>query len=188
MKKLLLTVLLLFPILCKSQDLVKFKLQSNTTFQTLSGEDYVVVPFDGKSAHEIYQMLASNAMSVCTDPSEVMSVEDVSIKIRTYYTGLYKKTVLMYTNLWGAYYQLEFRIKDGRVRVAAPSMEEKLTCSTAKNAGLYYFSKLCKKWFKKNGEIKETQLKNVLEVENKINSAINSILGLNVTSTTQDDW
>ena len=91
MKKFLTLILLFCPILVFAQDLVTFKLTPQATFVTASGEDFVVVPFDGKSAHEIYQTLASNVGSVYNAPSKVMNVvEDASIKIRAFSEGTEK--------------------------------------------------------------------------------------------------
>ena len=65
-----------------SQKEVEFFLQSNGSFLTADGSDYVVVPFEGKTASELYSMVKSNAMSFYRDPKEVMSEdENVAIKI-----------------------------------------------------------------------------------------------------------
>ena len=49
----------------------------------------MVIPFEGKTAHQIYQELASNVGSTFNDPSKVMSeVEDASIKIRAFSDNL----------------------------------------------------------------------------------------------------
>ena len=55
-----------------AQELVSFKVTPDGNFVSSTGEDFVVVPFEGKNAHQIYQMLASNVGSVYNDPSKVM--------------------------------------------------------------------------------------------------------------------
>lgn len=193
MKKLLILLLLVCPILAFAQELVTFKLTPQATFTSASGEDFVVVPFEGKTAHEIYQMLASNVGSVYNDPSKVMSgVDDASIKIRAFSDNLYTQKVLGIPHTWEGYYQLEFRIKDGRVRVSAPHIEDAIRCpslsSNAIGGNTGSFAHIVKKWFK-NGEVKEKEAKNVANVELQMNGAINAILGLSgSTSKVDDDW
>lgn len=193
MKKLLTLLLLVCPIFALAQDLVSFKLTPEANFVTASGEDFVVVPFEGKSAHEIYQLLASNVGSVYNDPSKVMSgVDDASIKIRAFSNNLYTQKVLGIPHAWEGYYQLEFRIKDGRVRVSAPFVENDISSpSLSPNAiggNRGSFSHVVKKWFK-NGEVKEKEAKHVTNVEYQMNGAINAILGLSgSTSKVDDDW
>lgn len=84
---------------------------------------------------------------------------------------------------FGLYYQLEFRIKDGRVRVSAPYFEDDNEVGDIGN-----FAKIVKKWFK-NGQVKEKETKTVAGLELYINGIINSILGLTGrTSNIDDDW
>lgn len=111
MKKILTLLLLVFPIFAIAQEKVSFKLTPQANFVTTSGEDFVIVPFEGKSAHEIYQILTSNVVSVYNDASEVMNgVNDELIKIRGFFP-VYIKKVLGVSQPWGGYYQLEFELK-----------------------------------------------------------------------------
>lgn len=190
MKKILFFFLLLCPFLMNAQDLVNFKLTPQGSFVAADGENYVVVPFEGKTAHQLYQMLASNVGSVYNDPSKVMTgVEDASIKIRAFSDNIYVKKVLGMPSYVQGHYQLEFRIKDGRVRVSAPMVEENLEMVGAD--GKRYpasFSHIVKGWFK-NGEPKEKEVQNIENVENQMNYPINAILGLvGKTSTVDEDW
>ena len=185
MKKILTLLLLVFPIFAIAQEKVSFKLTPQANFVTTSGEDFVIVPFEGKSAHEIYQILTSNVVSVYTDASEVMNgVNDELIKIRGFFP-VYIKKVLGVSQPWGGYYQLEFRIKDGRVRVSAPFVEDDISF------GLYgtdSFSQVVKKWYK-NGEVKKKEAKHVELIEIQMNGTINAILGLlSAPTKVDDDW
>ena len=85
MRKLIVMLLTLLPILAGAQELANFVLMPNGTYQTEDGQDFIVIPFEGKTAHQIYQELATNVGSTFNDPSKVMSgVEDASIKIRAF--------------------------------------------------------------------------------------------------------
>lgn len=195
MKKFLTFILLVCPILAFAQELVTFKLTPQANFVTASGEDFVVVPFEGKSAHEIYQTLASNVGSVYNDPSKVMSGVDVaSIKIRAFCDNIYLQKVMGIPHQWEGYYQLEFRIKDGRVRVSAPIVENDIKCpSLSQNAfggNTGSFSHIVGKWFK-NGQPKEKEQKNIDNIETQMNYPINAILGLvgaASNSNVDDNW
>ena len=192
MKNLLL-ILLLFPFFLNAQELVYFKLTPNATFVSESNENFVIVPFEGKNAHEIYQILASNVGSTFNDPSKIMtSVQDASIKIRAYSDNIYlKKIGLGMVLVFKGYYQLEFRIKDGRVRVSAPLVEEEIDgppTTLGNGIGEYSFSKLVNTWFN-NGEIKKKEKQNVINLETELNSVINTILGLiGSTKQVEEDW
>lgn len=194
MKKLLLFFFFWCSLILNAQSPVEFHLTPEGTFVTNDGKDFAVVEYEGKNAHQLYQMMAANVGSVFNDPSKVMSgVDDVSIKIRAFCDNLYTQKVLGIPHMWEGYYQLEFRIKDGKVRVSAPSIEYEIKCPSLKPSGnltgtTSNFPFIVKKWFK-NGEPKEKELKNIQNVEVQMNYPINAILGLvGSTSKIEEDW
>lgn len=190
MKKILLLLLFICPFFVSGQELVSFKVTPDGNFVSSMGEDFVVVPFEGKSAHQLYQMLASNVGSVYNDPSKVMSgVEDVSIKIRAFSDNIYTKKVMGISHPFCGYYQIEFRIKDGRVRVSAPYVEDDIDAPTISNqfgGNKGSFRYIVKKWFK-DGQLKEKEVPNAVNIESQLNGAINSVLGLTGSASTIDD-
>ncbi|MDE5596133.1 MAG: hypothetical protein K2I89_11275, partial [Muribaculaceae bacterium] len=156
MKKLLAIVMMMLPILAWGQDFANFVLMPDGTYRTEDGKDFVVIPFEGKTAHQIYQELASNVGSIYNNPSKVMSsVEDASIKIRAFSNDLIRISLLGLGQSLGGYYQLEFRIKDGRVRVSAPIIEETMWID---GPIARTFPKEVKGYFK-NGELKDKKKK-----------------------------
>lgn len=186
MKKLITMMLMLLPMVAWGQELVHFVLMSDGTYQTEDGKDFVVVPFDGKTAHQIYQELASNVGSTFNDPSKVMSgVEDASIKIRAFSDFLWFNKVLGIPHSWGGYYQLEFRIKDGRVRVSAPIVED-IAMDTQPYNQWSYGGKV-KKWFK-NGVVKDGDKKKYDEIVAHMNGIINRILYTSTAQEANEDW
>lgn len=186
MKKLFIVILVLLPMLTCAQELATFVLMPNGTYQTEDGKDFVVIPFDDKSAHEIYQELASNVCSIFKNPSKVMSVvEDSSIKIRAFSDCLWFNKVIGISHWWGGYYQLEFRIKDGRVRVSAPIIED-IAMDTQPLKKHSYESRI-KKWFK-DGQVKEGDKDKYATIVAHMNGIINSILYTSFIQNTSEDW
>lgn len=188
MKKILSIIALLFVItIANAQDKgVEFKLQKNGSFLTEEGKDYEIIQYEGLSAHEIYQKLCTNAGGVYNNPSKVMSnVEDVSIKIRALSTGLVKAKMGMDK---GAYYQFQIKIKDGRVRVEAPMIEERLNGATY-NDKYIWWHKFPEKWLKDDKSKEKHKIK-ILWVEIGLNSVINEVLGysLKKDNKEEDNW
>lgn len=181
MKKALVVLLLLFPAIVGAQELVKFVLTPNGTYRTEDGEAFIAVSFEGKTAHQIYQELASNVGSTFNDPSKVMSgIEDSFIKIRAFSNDLIRNVFQSY----GGYYQLEFRIKDGRVRVSAPFIESNVSAGQYGNTFVFFV----KKHFK-DGKLKnESRSKDYWIVVNKMNNIINRILFTSVVQDATEDW
>ena len=191
MKKLLAMMLMLLPMLMWGQELANFVLMPNGTYQTEDGKDFVVIPFEGKTAHQIYQELASNVGSTFNDPSKVMSgVEDTSIKIRAYSENLVmvKPFGFVKDQPYGGHYQLEFKIRDGRVRVSAPIVENDVEYISYDHKRYYgTFSKLVGKYFK-NGVLQEKKKKNYDAMVERMNDIINRILYTSTVQDANEDW
>ena len=191
MKKLIAIVMMVFPMLAWGQELANFVLMPDGTYQTEDGKDFVVIPFEGKTAHQIYQELASNVGSTFNDPSNVMSgVDDASIKIRAYSDNLVmaKPFGFVKDQPYGGHYQLEFKIRDGRVRVSAPIVEEDveyISYDHKRYDGT--FSKLVSKYFK-NGVLQEKKKKNYDAMVARMNSIINRILYTSTVQDANEDW
>lgn len=185
MKKLLLTLMCLTVMSLGAQNVVSFKLTPNGSFISEDGKGFVVVPFEGKNAHQIFQQLAVNVNALYKNPSKVMSVvDDASITIRAYDDQIsYIKDFIQ--KFWiGGYYNLNFQIKDGKVKVQAPIIDEEMT-KTVDNSRVKDFSKMVNNWYK-NGELKDKFKAQVEYTENNINSLINKIL--ESANNNSEDW
>ncbi len=115
-------------------------------------------------------------------------VEDVSIKIRAHSDDLIRNRVMGLGQSMGGYYQLEFRIKDGRVRVSAPYIEEEVGFWMN---GKYYSNKF--EWFVKkhfkNGQLKDGKREEDYKiVVAKMNSIISHILYTTTVQEANEDW
>lgn len=178
-------ILLFFGLNVIAQTNICFHVMPDGSFQSEANEDYIVVPFEGKSAQEIYLELATNINSIYNSPKNVMNgVEYSSIKIRAIGGLVYDKSIIGIVSILDAHYQLEFKIKDNRVRVSAPFIEESLSLKTD---GLPFkeYSKVVKGYFK-NGKLKEKKQKDYDFLNNQINSIIEKILGLDKAE--DDNW
>lgn len=189
MKKLIAIVMMMLPMLTWGQELANFVLMPDGTYQTEDGKDFVVIPFEDKTAHQIYQELASNVGSTFNDPSKVMSgVEDASIKIRAHSDDLIRNRVMGLGQSMGGYYQLEFRIKDGRVRVSAPYVEEEVGFWMNGKYNSNKFEWFVKKHFK-NGKLKDGKREEDYKiVVAKMNGIINRILNSSSVQDANEDW
>ncbi len=183
---------LIFCIICSLSTFaqVNFKLQADGRFVNEDGSDFTVVPFEGKSAHDIYVMLTANVTSIYNDASKVMNtVEDNTVKVRGFADSgkIFPFITFLRLSVEG-HYQLEFKIRDGRVRVSAPFIEEDATMTggTSGPTPVIYSKMLQKNLFNKDGSIKKKREKDVAGIELYVNSIINKIL--TDTPQVEDDW
>ena len=175
-----------------AQEIVSFKLTPEATFLSNDGEDFIIVPYEGKSAHEIFQLLATNAASVFNDPSKVMStVEDKSIKFRSIIPVAQKEVKLLNQRTLAeskGFLQLEIRIKDGRIRISAPFVENDIWIDGSPMQG--NFQNLVSQWYKpekkEKKRIENENFRNSLE--SRVNLIVNSIIGSTPQMEEDDDW
>ena len=169
---------------------VAFKLQANGQFLTEDGADFIVVPFEGKSPHDIYTLLTSNVTSLYNDASKVMNtVEDNTVKIRGFAgSGYLFPYITMFNFSVEGHYQLEFKIRDGRVRISAPMVEDAATMTGGTNGptAVSYGGMVQKHLFEKDGRVKKKKVKEVASIEAYLNSIINRILA--ESTAIEEDW
>ena len=169
---------------------VDFKLQADGSFRTIDGADYVVIPFEGKSAHDLFVTLTSNATSIYNDVSKVMNtVQDNTVKIRGFAgSGNIFPYFTMFNFSVEGYYQLEFKIKDGRIRVSAPIVEDDATMTGGTNgpSAVSYSGMVAKHLFDKKGIVKKKKVNDVASIEAYLNSIINRILAQ--SAQIEEDW
>lgn len=174
-----------FTFEANAQTLVTFKLSPTGYFVSEVGEDYVVVAFENKTAHELFQQVYSKANSMYKDPQKVVSVvDDASITINGYDSQLtYRKDLVQ--KFWlGGNYNLNFHFKDGRIKVDAPKFGDTLYM-TVNGSRDHSFYRMVKSWYK-DGEVKSKFKEQVTYTENNINAIVNELLGLFDKNT--DDW
>ena len=194
MKKLLL--FFLFANICifeYAQGVVSFELKSDATFKTSDGQSYVVIPFEGKTAQELYNLVKSNVMKTYNSPKEVMSENaPTSISIRA--IGVVANpTMLFIPRRLQTYYNLLFQFKDGKIRVDAPAIDVDTKLMDEDNQlnpnVLFSLRDWTNKIYEKDGSIKSKNLSKKQFTENSINSIINKLISEKQSpSTTDENW
>lgn len=189
MKKILfISLLSIFKIVFTyGQEKVCFQLNESGYYETVDHKDFTVIPFNGKSSQEIYQILASNINGIYKSPKSVMSsVENTSISIRGYSDDLIRRKLVIvgWVSCTG-YYNLNFQIRDGRVRVSVPQIDN----DSFKSFGDIpkTFREVVSSKFK-NNTIKDKEKEYFDICVLKMNDLINSILGLTQIQKAGDDW
>ena len=175
-------------VFADAQELVEFKLQRSGAFLTAAGEEYAVVEFQGKTAEELYQMVKDNVSEYYENPEDILTEEDNKLTVRGGCKDFVMWTFMMVATQFGAFYDLTFRFKDGRIRIDAPVIEDELiaTASVMKKGTSASFKSMLGSFYK-NGELKEKSKPKVIQIENYINTTVNQLLGLIKSKTADDD-
>lgn len=128
--------------------------------------------------------------SLYNDASKVMNtVEDNTVKIRGFArSGNLFPYITMFKFSVEGYYQLEFKIGDGRVRISAPIVEDTATMTGGTDGPITisYGGMVKKHLFEKDGKIKKKRNNDVALIELYINSIINRILA--ESNQIEEDW
>ena len=185
MKKFLFIAVLCLSAVLSVNAQVEFKLTSDGTFHMRDGRNFAVVPFDKKTAHEIYTALFTNASEVFRDPKQkvIITIDGASINIRAYDPKL---TYSKEGEYLGTYYNLNFEVKDGKVKVDAPLVDENLTRSKD-GVRDRDFSKLVRSWFQE-ATLQAKYQDNASYTESEFNGIINGILTGNFMGDSSDNW
>lgn len=160
-----------------AQQPVKFVLSSGAHCFTGLPEkkDYIVVDFPGKSAHELYNMIAVNVGMMYYKPCEVMyGVQDAFIAVYNYEDRFCRPGS---QNYFSANYTLRFAIKDGKVLVMYPLIQNLKQGVGLGASSMSFFDFVHTYWYK-NGDFVNAENDNMVACETMINNLINQLLGL----------
>ena len=181
MKRLLFILVLFLSALttlnAQSVQSVQFKIFPNGTLRQKNGLAYIIVQFPQKSAHQIYQALFINASEIYKNPKQkvIITIDGSSIHIRTCDPKL---TYAKDGEYLSGYYNLHFDVKDGKVKIDAPEIDE--TLIRAKDGVPDRdFSKLIRSWHQEANLMTKYQ-DNASYTESEVNQIINSILTGNI--------
>ena len=166
-----------------------FTISSDGHYRAADGKDYIIYQFDGKSAKDIYTLICSNVSKVYNSPQSVMStVENSSVAIHAFADDiLYQKSYLGIKFFYEGTYNLLIEIKDGRVKINAPSFGmqtgQSETINRTKTA-----ENILTDFFDKKGRLKGNRVIWKHYAEQRINSIYKTLLGLGNTKDTNNDW
>lgn len=190
MKKFLTLILLALPLICCAQ--VDFKFQQDGTYRTIDGKEYSIVYYDSISAQDLFLMVKNNINQLYKNPKEVMSeVENTSISVRGYSESVFYVPTTSPETSCGGFYNLNFEFKNGRVKVHAPIIDDKVTYYSSVMNGyenIYVGDYAPKLFKKKNGKPAYKRSQMCIDMmEAQINTLINNILSSKKESG-DDNW
>ena len=166
-----------------------FTIFADGHYRAADGKDYIIYQFDGKSAKDIYTLICSNVSKVYNSPQSVMStVENSSVAIHSFADDiLYQKSYLGIKFFYEGTFNLLIEIKDGRVKINAPSFGmqtgQSETINRTKTA-----ENILTDFFDKKGRLKGNRVIWKSYAEQRINSIYKTLLGLGNTKDTNNDW
>lgn len=133
-----------------AQTPVKFTLHTDGSFADVYKNKYITVDMPGMTASEIYDNMMMNVLYLYVQPNDVASgVAGKMIKVRGHKSGIKFKDSNGNEQTGNAYYTIVFWIKDGKVLIEAPHLENiKLGTAkigrsqeiTARQLASYYFN------------------------------------------------
>lgn len=183
-KFILLLSLFCSTILAVAQNQVNFKMQADVSFKAEDGKDFMVIPFEGKTAQELYAIVKKNVTTTYYSAKNVLNtVENEMISVngvgkipqieskkemsKSHFNQ--RKSVASPYHSFSIEYILVFRFKDGKIRIDAPQIIDKnLEITEAYN------------WSEKNNVPRE-------DINNKIELELNDLCN-KMMSTQNEDW
>ena len=181
-KNLSIAILLLVCFTANAQFKAHFYLQPDGTFRTKDNADYAIVEYDGVPADKLYTIVKSNINSLYKSPKDVMSeVEDISITVRGY-----DRSIVRDKSGYSGYYNLNFRFKDGKIRVSAPIVDNNVY-SWSGNIRWDFVDAISYFFNKKDSSVKPKKIKYKELTENNLNLIIYKIIQNQAESQSKED-
>lgn len=175
MKKILIVLAILLPLIAGAIEPVQFRLTPAGLYETSTGEDFIIVPFEGKSAAQIHEELIKNMHEIYgQDFDRFVHVNDGNtIGVRALGDSLYVSKVFGVMRSWEGYYRLQIRIREGRIRLNAPRVESVRMVGGPDET--WKFSKQVGKWFR-DSKIKDNDREKYELVVDHMNLLVNRII------------
>lgn len=166
---------------------VTFEWQPDGSMLTNNGEMYEVIPFDGKSAEELYDNLMVSVSSIYNDPNQtISSVENKLISVYAIHEVVWDCGGILGEVVVNFHYTLKLHIKDAKVKVDAPHFTL-LTFSTGGSQSNIEGWVKAQKFFNEDGTPNPKKGKGefCLRVNTSFNSLINNIINI---ENDNEDW
>jgi hypothetical protein len=187
-KDLFLILICLFSISSFADNKCNFILNTNGTYTTVDGKDYVIIKEDSMKAKTLYNKVKANITKMFKNPNLVMSsTEPTIIKVRYVDNLAYVGSKSIMSSLMGddhynGYVNLVFEFKDGAMKISAPVVEDELWNTPVlenQSTTNMYFSDAVKKYFKKGKRTtNKKKLARLNTMEYAVNSTINQLIDI----------
>ena len=138
MKKILFLLMAVFPMMCMAQEIL-FILQSDGSFKTQEGKDYIVIEHQGKTAQELYALYLTQATTSKLIPQKTTkhaqervelisnNVEGKTFTVNACVEKMAETAGSISIHMMGKYWACNFvcvlQFKDEKVRIDAPIMK-----------------------------------------------------------------
>lgn len=171
-----------------AQNPIDFRINTTSGFSDPDGNKNIVVNFPGKTAHEIYTMMAINIGVMYYEPNVVMyGVPDALISVSGHSSDFCRNG----DQKWSAKYDLKFIIRDEKVLVLNPTVrnltEVKSPSFSANNMGFIEFINLY--WYNRElGQFVSSESNNMSLCESELSRITNQILGIRPLGIIPKDW
>lgn len=189
MKQLFISIALcLFVLSANSQQKIDFHLSQTGKFLTEDGDDYLVIPFEGKSAHDIFLEVVQNVNSLYKSPKEVLStIEDQSISIFAMGSPIAYDKILGLTREGYGYYTIKILVKDNKIRFELPKID-KVSFGSGDHKTTVSYSYQIGEYFDKKGIVKSKRESWVKAIESKMKGICNYIIMGGEKKKVDDNW
>lgn len=171
-----------------AQNPIEYRINANYGFSDPNGKKDIVVNFPGKTAREIYTMMAINIGVMYYQPSEVMyGVQDALVSVSGFSSDFCRNG----DQKWSAKYDLKFIIKDGKVLILNPTIrnltENKALSNLASKLSFVDF--VNRYWYNQEvGQFVTSEANNMSLCESEISRITNQILGLSPIGFIPENW
>lgn len=161
----------------------EFKIQWDASFKKEGENNFYVVNFGRKSAHQLYMDVLSHIASIYKNPDYVTSkVEDRSIVINGY-----AGDIAFFKDHWGDYYsagfkyRVEFQFKEGKIRINAPTALDLYAEGSSKTKKYSDYDPTTNVFF----NLFSTEANSV---KNEIDKYVNTLISTVIYGSKDEDW
>lgn len=175
-----------------SHQRIRMSLTPKGLFRDSLSNSYAVIPFEGKTQSELYEMVLKNIYKLYNSPKEVLSLlENETITIYASTTKLAYTRVLGLTFAGQTYYKINIYFKDNMIKIDYPEIS-KATFRPVDSEIIYQYPLLASTYFDKKGNVKKKRIGIVNAIEEYANWLCNYIIYgsklIQSESTKDNDW